>query len=149
MRIYLRPGAQAPMYATDGAAAFDLHAYLPPEEGEQYLAAGDTRTFATGLYVEIPQGFVGLVCSRSGLAAKKSVHVLNAPGVVDSDYRGEVGVVLHNSSSRFDPCIIEHGDRIAQMLIVPVAKVVFDTVGSLEELSSTARGSSGFGSTGV
>lgn len=149
MKIFLLPGAVQPMYETYGAAGFDLHAYLPPEVGDQYLASGDTKMIPTGLYVEIPQGYVGLVCSRSGLAMKKSVHVLNAPGVIDSDYRGQVGVILHNASNAFEPFMVEHGDRIAQMLIVPVTQVRFEVCQSPAELSSTARGSGGFGSTGV
>lgn len=149
MRIYVKPGAQCPQFATDGAAAFDLHAYLPPEVGEQNIRPGERMLIPCGIHVEIPRGFVGLVCSRSGLALRNGVFVLNAPGVIDSDYRGEVGAMLFNADPDMCGFTVEHGDRIAQMMIVPVAEVVFDTVGSLEELSSTARGSSGFGSTGV
>lgn len=146
MRIYVKPGAQCPQYATSGSAAFDLQANLPKAVN---LGPGETMLIPCGIHVEIPRGFVGLVCSRSGLARKKGVFVLNSPGVIDSDYRGEVGAILFNANHDMCGFNVEHGDRIAQMLIVPVAEVVFDTVGSLEELSSTARGSSGFGSTGV
>lgn len=146
MRIYVKPGFACPQFATDGSAAFDLQAYLPPEVGPQRIYPTEKRLIPCGIYVEIPRGFVGLVCSRSGLALKRQVVVLNAPGVIDSDYRGEVGAVLINLGvAGFD---VRHGDRIAQMLIVPVAEVTFEQVAFLEDLSSTVRGSGGFGSTG-
>lgn len=127
-----------PQAASAGAAAVDLCA---SEDG--LLPAHLTRLFKTGLSVAIPSGHVGLVCSRSGLALKHSVFVLNAPGVVDSDYRGEIGVILHNAGGQNYE--VQRGDRIAQLLIIPVVTAQFQAV---EKLPETDRGGGGFGSTG-
>lgn len=134
----LHSDARPPLYKTAGAAGMDLHACealsIPPRSHAMVR---------TGLALAIPAGLVGLVCPRSGLAAEKRVTVLNSPGVIDSDYRGEVKVLLVNHGS-FD-FEIQVGDRIAQLLITPALRaVMFDG----EDLGSTERGSGGFGSTG-
>lgn len=131
-----------PTLGTDGAAAYDLRA---SEDG--WIASGQTLLVRTGVKVAIPKGYVGEVCSRSGLALKHNVFVLNAPGLVDSDYRGEVGVVLHNASPHHHPdFIIKKGDRIAQLMFKKVADTEIELVDSLDE---TDRGEGGFGSTGA
>lgn len=130
----------APEYASDGAAAFDLRADI---EAAIVLAPGERRPIGTGLSMAIPQGFEGQVRPRSGLAYKNGITVTNSPGTIDSDYRGEIVVILHNLGS--EPFEVAPEDRIAQMLIAPVARAVLEYGDSLDE---TARGAGGFGSTG-
>lgn len=128
-----------PTMETSGAAALDLRALERTS-----VAIGSHALIKTGLKMAIPKGFVGMICSRSGLALKNGVFVLNAPGVIDSDYRGEIGVVLANfGTERF---FIEPGDRIAQMMFVPYVEPEFVISSELDE---TDRGQGGFGSTGV
>ena len=127
-----------PGRATNGAAAYDLRARRPVR-----ITSGDTVSIATGTKVALPPGFCGLVCTRSGLALYQSVQVLNAPGIIDSDFRGQICVILHNHS--LQDCFIEAGQRIAQLLIVPCATDIF---WRCEELDKTERGENGFGSTG-
>jgi dUTP pyrophosphatase len=126
-----------PSYACDGDAAFDLRS---AEEGA--LKPGEKKVFKTGLKMAIPPGHVGLIWDRSGLAAKNGIHVL--AGVVDSGYRGEVGVVLKNLGE--EDVEITLNMRIAQMLIQPVVSANLEET---EELEETARGEGGFGSTGT
>jgi dUTP pyrophosphatase len=109
------------------------------------MAAGETVTIKTDLQIEIPDGFFGAVISRSGLASKKGIHVLNSPGIIDSDYRGCVGVVLHNANREY--YTILPGDRVAQLIIIPFLPVDFHRARG-DELTETARGDGGFGSTG-
>jgi len=130
-----------PRYGTEGSAGCDLVAALsdPPT-----LAPGERSAVPTGICVHIgTPSLVGLVCARSGLALKHGISLPNGVGVIDSDYTGELLVALANASSL--PYTINPGDRIAQLLFVPVERAVFEEVASLEE---TARGSGGFGSTG-
>jgi dUTP pyrophosphatase len=132
-----------PRYETDGAAGMDLVAAIAADE-PLVLAPGARVLVPTGLAIALPQGFEAQVRPRSGLAAKNGVTVLNAPGTVDSDYRGEVKVILINHGS--DAFTITRGTRIAQMVIAPVTRGIFSEVASLDE---TARGAGGFGSTGT
>lgn len=128
-----------PFYANPGDAGADIYA-----TSHDLIERGETKLITVDTAIAIPHGFVGMVCSRSGLALKRSVFVLNAPGIVDSGYRGKLGVILHNAgNSDFE---IAPGERIAQLVIVPYESVKFNTVKSLDE---TKRGSDGFGSTGV
>ena len=129
-----------PAYATLGAAGFDLRANFDVPE---ILAHGERKLIPTGLFMEIEYGFEGQVRPRSGLALKQGLTVLNTPGTIDSDYRGEVGVILINLSG--SPQTINPGDRVAQMVF---AKHERAEIESTEELSSTDRGEGGFGSTG-
>lgn len=130
-----------PRYETEDAAGLDLRAaLLEPVE----LAAGARRLIPTGLRVAIPRGYEGQVRPRSGLALKHGVTVLNAPGTIDADYRGEIGVVLVNHGDA--PIAIAPLDRIAQLVIAPVTRAEITLV---TELSSTARGEGGYGSTGA
>ncbi|MFM9957670.1 MAG: dUTP diphosphatase [Phycisphaerales bacterium] len=139
----LREGAVIPRYQTDHAAGMDLHACIPVGE-TVVLAPGDIRVIPLGFAVAIPHGFEGQVRPRSGLATKFGVTVPNAPGTVDADYRGEMMVALINLGKQ--PFTVEPGMRIAQLVIAPVSRAAIVEVG---ELSETARGSGGFGSTGV
>jgi len=135
-----------PEFATDGASGFDLRADLAEDETIT-LGVGEYTMVPTGLYFEIPEGFELQVRPRSGLAAKHGVTVLNSPGTVDSDYRGEVKVILINHGTK--PFVIENGERIAQGVIGGVMGKKMITFQSVEELSDTERGEGGFGSTGV
>ncbi|MES1991788.1 MAG: dUTP diphosphatase [Pseudomonadota bacterium] len=132
-----------PRYETDGAAGMDLVAAIAADE-PLVLASGARTLVPTGLAIALPKGFEAQVRPRSGLAAKNGVTVLNSPGTVDCDYRGEIKVILINHGS--DPFTITRGTRIAQMVIAPVTRGTFIEVTSLDE---TARGSGGFGSTGT
>lgn len=135
-------GAIIPEYKTPGAAGADVCAYLP--ENPIVIPAGATAMVPTGLFFEIPLGYEIQVRPRSGLAAKNSVTVLNTPGTIDSDYRGEIKVILINLGNKdFE---IKNGDRIAQLIISPVIQAQFQITDSLSE---TERGAGGFGSTGV
>lgn len=127
-----------PVRATPGAAAFDLRA---AHEAEVWQ--GDTVLIKTGVRLALPPGYVGKVCSRSGLALKEGVFVVNAPGIIDEDYRGEIGVIL----GRLRPGVfrVNRGDRIAQLLIERVEPVAFRCV---DRIDCTQRGEAGFGSTG-
>lgn len=135
-------GLPLPAYETSGAAGMDLRAAVPDEE-PVILRPGSRAMVPTGLTFALPQGFEAQVRPRSGLAAKAGVTCLNTPGTVDSDYRGEVKVILINLGE--DDFTIRRGDRIAQMIIAPVVQAGWREVDSLDE---TARGAGGFGSTG-
>jgi dUTP pyrophosphatase len=132
-----------PAYESAGAAGMDLRAAIAAE-APLTLAPGGRALVPTGLALQLPEGFEGQVRPRSGLAAKHGVTVLNAPGTVDSDYRGEVKVPLVNHGE--EPFTIGRGDRIAQLVIAPVTRVVLVEAARLDE---TARGAGGFGSTGI
>jgi deoxyuridine 5'-triphosphate nucleotidohydrolase len=131
-------GVSPPFRATAGAAGYDLHA-----AEDATIQPGEFLAVATGYALAIPDGYEGQVRPRSGLAAKHGVTVLNAPGTVDSDYRGEVKVILINLGQ--DAFVIKRGERIAQMVIAPVTRAELNVVATLDE---TLRGSGGFGSTG-
>lgn len=134
-------GAKLPCYQTAGAAGADICAFV---EEDILIKSGERKMIPTGLSFSIPVGYEIQVRPRSGLAAKNGVTVLNTPGTVDSDYRGEVKVILFNSGS--EDFIVHNGDRIAQIVVAPVTIGNFVEVDSLDE---TERGSGGFGSTGV
>lgn len=137
----LREGARLPAYGSDQAAGADLYACL---EAPVTVRPGETVWIPTGLALEVPAGCAGLVYARSGLACKKGLAPANKVGVIDSDYRGEVTVVLHNHGTQEQT--ITHGERIAQLLITPVLMPPYREV---PELSDTQRGAGGFGSTGA
>lgn len=138
-------GLELPAYATAHAAAMDLRAAIPPEEAWA-LAPGERRLVPTGLAMAIPPGFEGQVRPRSGLALRHGVTVLNAPGTLDADYRGEVAVVLINHGT--EAFSVHRGDRIAQLLIAPVAAWTWERTDDLDALGETGRGAGGYGSTG-
>lgn len=129
-----------PTFGSAGSAGGDLYS---AEENQVIIAPNQTVLIGTGLAVEIPDGYVGLVYARSGLATKSGLAPANKVGVIDSDYRGEIKVALHNHSNEIRT--VSQGERIAQMVIAPYLKVEYEEV---DDLSDTARGSGGFGSTG-
>ena len=131
-----------PDYETNSSAGMDLRAYLP--DGSISLDPMQRTLIGTGLYFEIPQGFEVQIRPRSGLALKHGVTVLNSPGTIDADYRGEIKVILINHGE--EPFLIEHEMRIAQMVVSKYQQVQFKLV---KELTSSERGSGGFGSTGI
>ncbi|MCH2044556.1 MAG: dUTP diphosphatase [Saprospiraceae bacterium] len=129
-----------PQYATIGSAGMDLRANL---EQPVELGSLERCIIPTGLFIELPQGYEAQIRPRSGLAYKKGLSIPNAPGTIDSDYRGEIGVILVNLSK--DTIQIEHGDRIAQMVIAKYEQIELN---SSEYLAESDRGAGGFGSTG-
>ncbi len=137
----INPDAIIPTYGSTDAAGADLYACLDENVS---IAPGETFLVKTGLSMEIPVGFAGLIYARSGLSTKKGLAPANKVGVIDSDYRGEIMVPLYNQSNI--PQTISSGERIAQMVITPFIQGVFSEV---DDLSSTARGEGGFGSTGT
>ena len=136
----LREGAKLPTYGSAEAAGADLYACL---EAAVTIAAGETLFIPTGIALEVPKGCAGLVYARSGLACKRGLAPANKVGVIDSDYRGEITVVLHNHGQL--PQTIENSERIAQLLITPVLQPAYEEA---ESLSDTVRNLGGFGSTG-
>jgi dUTP pyrophosphatase len=136
----LHPNAKLPTYGSACAAGADLYACL---DEPVTIAPGQTYWVSTGIALEVPAGFAGLVFARSSLGAKRGLAPANKVGVVDSDYRGEVRVVLFNHSQ--EPQTIEPGERVAQFVITPVVTPVYVEA---EELQDTDRGTGGFGSTG-
>ncbi|MEO5646995.1 MAG: dUTP diphosphatase [Chitinophagaceae bacterium] len=131
---------EVPAYATPGSAGMDLRANLP---GQMRLQPFERFLTPTGIYLEIPQGYEAQVRPRSGLAIKQGVTCLNSPGTVDSDYRGELKVILINLSN--EEQLINNGDRIAQLIFAKVEQVELELV---QQLNTTERGSGGFGHTG-
>ena len=132
--------AQLPAYATAGSACFDIATI----DDNVDITPGSSAVLKTDLAFEIPEGFVMMVYSRSGHGFKNGIRLANSTGVIDSDYRGELMVKLHNDSSRIFS--VNRGDRVAQAMIIPVQQVEFEAV---EDLTNTDRGTGGFGSTGV
>ena len=137
----LNEKATVPTYGSEFSAGADLYALT---EEAITIAPHETALVHTGVAMEIPVGYVGLVFARSGLATKRALAPANKVGVIDSDYRGEIMVALHNHGS--EPRTIENGERIAQLVLLPYLTAEFDEV---DELSDTARGEGGFGSTGT
>lgn len=140
MRIRNISGQPLPEYATDGSAGMDLRAWLAEPVELQSL---ERKLIPTGLFIELPQGYEAQVRPRSGLAIKQGITCLNSPGTIDSDYRGEIKVVLINLSSETQ--VLAPGDRIAQMVVQKVERVSWQPV---ESLTETSRSEGGFGSTG-
>lgn len=136
----LDPNATIPTYGSAYAAGADLYACIPKAVT---FAPGETKFIHTGLAMELPAGYAGLIYARSGLASKKGLAPANKVGVVDSDYRGEILVALHNHGT--ESVTIEPQERIAQLIITPYLTAQFEIT---EELSDTVRGEGGFGSTG-
>lgn len=137
----LREGAVLPTFGSEQAAGADLYACL---DAPVTIAPGQTVFIPTGLAMMLPEGYVGLICARSGMACKMGLAPANKVGVIDSDYRGEFLVALYNHGA--ESRTISHGDRIAQLVVVPVLHPVFEET---DKLSETLRGTGGFGSTGT
>lgn len=140
--IKLAEGAIAPTYATRGSAGCDIRANLKDEV--IVIRPNKQAVIPTGVYMKIPDGYEMQVRPRSGLAAKNGITIVNSPGTIDSDYRGEIKVILRNEGS--EPFRIIHGDRIAQLVLKEVEQAAFVVVDVFDE---TARGEGGFGHTGI
>lgn len=141
IKIINKSGFQLPEYATEASAGMDLRACV---DAPSTLKPLERAIVKTGLFIELPLGHEAQVRPRSGLAAKKGITVLNSPGTIDADYRGEIGVILVNLSN--EDFTIEHGERIAQLVISKHERATWKEV---EELGDTSRGAGGFGSTGT
>lgn len=141
IKIINNSGFQLPSYETMASAGMDMRANI---NAPITLKPLQRAIIKTGLFIELPVGYEAQVRPRSGLAAKKGVTVLNSPGTIDADYRGEIGVILVNLSN--ENFTIEHGERIAQLIIAKHERAVWEEV---EELGETSRGAGGFGSTGT
>ena len=137
----LKANAALRVYSSAAAAGADLRACL---EEDVIIRPGKTEMISTGLAMEVPEGYAGLIYARSGLASKRGLAAANKVGVIDSDYRGEIMVALHNHSE--EAAVISHGERIAQLIITPYLTAEFTEKEVLEE---TERGFGGFGSTGI
>ena len=136
----LNSKVQLPKYKTDGSSGMDLMAFL---ESPVNLKPQESELIPTGISIAIPEDTEVQIRPRSGLAAKSNISVLNTPGTIDSDYRGEIKIILFNHGK--EDFVINNNDRIAQMIIMPIVKAEFEEV---ENLPKTLRGSGGFGSTG-
>ena len=141
VKIVNRSTNELPAYSTDQSAGMDLRAWLDEPVTLQPL---ERRLIHTGVYIELPVGYECQIRPRSGLALKRGLTVLNTPGTIDADYRGEVGVILVNLGN--EPQVIENGERICQMVVARHSTVVWQQV---EELGNTERGTGGFGHTGT
>jgi|TARA_X000001036_G_scaffold439430_1_gene490564 dUTP pyrophosphatase len=130
-----------PRYETKGSSGMDISAFI---NEKILISPKKSSLIPTGIALSIPKGFEAQIRPRSGLAAKNNITILNTPGTIDSDYRGEVKIILFNLGT--DNFVVENGDRIAQMVICPIIQAEFEEV---EDLSNTVRGKDGFGSTGV
>ena len=133
-----------PEYATPQSAGLDLRAHL---DGPVVLQPGERRLVPTGLHIELPDGFEAQVRPRSGLAYKHGLTVLNSPGTIDADYRGDVGVILINHGQA--PFTVEDGERIAQLVLARYERVEWAVIDTVEQLPSSTRGAGGFGHTGT
>lgn len=139
----LNDSATIPTIGSAEAAGCDLYANLVENDGSVTIGPGETFLIKTGIAMEVPKGYAGLIYARSGLATKRGLAPANKVGVVDSDYRGEVMVALHNHSHTAQT--VNHGERIAQMVIMPYLRPEFEVV---DDLTDTERGAGGFGHTG-
>lgn len=142
VKMRLNPGVDAPAYQTPNSSGIDLKS----NDDDFYLFPMERKLVHTGVFMEIPEGYEGQVRPRSGLAIKHGITVLNSPGTIDSDYRGEICVILYNTNKLgSDPYPVKKGDRIAQMVFAPIVQAMFTLVSNL---SDTERGKNGFGHTG-
>jgi dUTP pyrophosphatase len=139
VKVIVDDNSLIPKYQTSGSVGCDLIS-----NDDVVIPLGSRRIIGTGLKMEVPSGFGAMVCSRSGLAAKHGIHVLNGNGIIDNDYIGEIKVILHNSGR--EDFIVKKGDRIAQLMFFPIFQAIFQKA---KTVSETDRGEGGFGSTGV
>jgi len=135
---------ELPKYETTGSAGIDLKPFI---DGTESIEPGETKLIPTGLFLEIPEGFEIQIRSRSGLALRSGIVVKNSPGTIDSDYRGEIKVMLYNTSNT--PYFYDNNTRIAQAVLSPIFQIQWDKIEKFSDLEHSERGSGGFGSTGV
>lgn len=140
-------GSVLPKYQTSASAGCDVYAKLDSGVYSVTIDPGEAKLIKTGIFTEIPEGYEIQIRPRSGLALKHSISIPNSPATLDSDYRGEIGVILINHGKK--PFEVKNGDRIAQLVLNKVEQINWISVSSLEDLSKTERGLGGFGSTGV
>ena len=143
--LKMHEDVETPFYATKASAGFDLKAFIP-QEGEIVLKAGSRDKIPTGLKMVIPQGFEVQIRPRSGLAFKHGISLTNTPGTIDSDYRGELQILIINHGD--EDFTIKHGERVAQAVIAPVWQANFVEINELPDEADNDRGAGGFGSTG-
>ncbi|MFW5808518.1 MAG: dUTP diphosphatase [Spirochaetota bacterium] len=141
IKIHAIPGATHPVYQTEGSAGADLYSYTSDDIA---VHPGETKLIPTGISLEIPEGYEGQIRPRSGLALKHNITLLNSPGTIDSDYRGEIKILLTNLGT--EPFLVTNHMRIAQLVIAPCVRAAFETASTL---ASSERGSGGFGHTGI
>ena len=146
VKVYLAPGARLPGKATSDSAGFDVHACLEIDTYIQ-IPPGERITIPTGLYFQIPSGFFITLRPRSGLALKNGLTLLNSPATIDSDYRGELRVLIVNLGT--DNASIQNGDRIAQLFVEKCLDFKWEQVQEYDHLEKSVRGTGGFGSTGM
>ena len=144
VKIVNKSNNELPNYATLGSAGMDIRANLPDISVPLTLMPTEQKIIPTGIYVELPEGTFGMITPRSGLAAKHSISITNSPGIIDFSFRGQIQIILINLGKY--PFDVNHGDRIAQMLLMKYENVEWEIV---DELSETERGEGGFGHTGV
>jgi dUTP pyrophosphatase len=140
VKIVNKSGHALPSYSTELSAGMDIRANL---EAEVYLLPGERKLIPTGLFISLPEGYEAQMRPRSGLALKSGISLVNTPGTIDADYRGEIGIILINFSK--EPFVVHDGDRICQMIINKVEIIGWDEVADLDQ---TDRGDGGFGHTG-
>ena len=143
VKVINKSGFDLPKYETENSAGMDLRACFSNGENGTIIKEGERMLIKTGIFLEVPKGYEVQIRPRSGLAFKFGVTVVNSPGTIDADYRGEIGVILINHGEV--PFIVNHGDRIAQMVLAKCEQAEWDEV---DNLSETERGEGGFGSTG-
>ena len=147
VQVFAKPGVDLPEYKTICASGMDVKANITDNGGTIRLLPGRTALVHTGLFVALPADYEFQVRPKSGIALGSSVTVLNTPGTIDEDYRGEIGIILHNAGKAMFE--INHGDRIAQLVLSYVPKVRWHVVDNIKELGETVRQDGGFGSTGI
>ena len=143
VKVINKSGFDLPKYETENSAGMDLRACFSNRENFEIIERGERLLIKTGIFLEVPKGYEVQIRPRSGLAFKFGVTVVNSPGTIDADFRGEIGVILINHGEV--PFIVNHGDRIAQMVLAKCEQAEWDEV---DNLSETERGEGGFGSTG-
>lgn len=146
IRMFATLPELAPTVGTEGSAAIDIRVFVPDTAGFFLLKPGQTRKLTSGLYVEIPVGWCGLIIPRSG-SGSKGLHIANSTGLIDSDYRGEIGLTLTNNGT--EDISVSNFDRVCQMVVIPHYPHVFEYVDNPKELSETERGTGGFGHSGI
>ncbi len=144
VKIKALDGVKLPQYATENSSCMDIRAFLSGTNSTIVLNPGETKAISTGVFPEVPKGYEMVIRPRSGLALDYGITVLNSPGTIDADFRGEIKVILYNTSDR--PFVIHDRDRIAQIALQKVHKFRFNLV---SELTKTGRGDKGLGSTGM